>query len=70
MKRILRQYALLADEQFGQIAKLCLKYDNNEEITENDAKREVLEFFNTHVRKEIDQLKKDRNRKRGAKNEG
>lgn len=72
MENIIRKYSYLSDEQLGQIAKLSLKYIDGEEITENDATKEMRQCFNMFVRKDLDKLLRDRDRmrkKRGVKNE-
>lgn len=72
METIIRKYSYLSDEQLGQIVKLSLKYIDNEEITDNDATKEMRQCFNMFVRKDLDKMLKDRSRmrqKRGVKNE-
>lgn len=72
METIIRKYRYLSDEQLGQIVKLSLKYIDNEEITDDDATKEMRQCFNMFVRKDLDKMLRDRSRmrqKRGVKNE-
>lgn len=62
METILRRFTFLSNEQFGTITKLCLKYSINEEITRNDATDEMLAFFYSYVKKDLDNMIKARKR--------
>lgn len=62
MKTILRQYTHLNNEELGAITRLCLKYDNEEEITEQDGTPQQLLYFNNNPKKQIDKLIKARKR--------
>lgn len=62
METILNRFTFLTDEQFGTITKLCLKYSAGTEITRDDATGEMLAFFHTYVKKDLERMIKARNR--------
>lgn len=64
METVLNRFTFLTDEQFGIIAKLCLKYSKEEEITRDDAPTEMLAFFYNYVKKDLDRMIKARKRQR------
>ena len=70
METILNRFTFLTDEQFGTITKLCLKYSAGKEINRDDAKSEMLAFFHTYVKKDLDRMIKARNRMKKGRKEG
>lgn len=71
MEAILRQYIFLNDEQYGQLVKMALKHSAGIEITQEDGTEEMRLFYDSCVRKEVEQIIKERERarKRRIKNE-
>ena len=65
MEALLRKYKHLSDGDYGQIIKMILKYLDGETIGENYGDIKNILFFDRYVKKDLDKLIKDRNRKRG-----
>ena len=68
MNKVIKKYSYLKDEQYGQIVKMINRYESGEEISESFGNIENIIFFDRYVKKDVDKVLKERNRKRRQKN--
>ncbi len=67
MEKLMRQFKHLSDAQYGQILKMAIRYLDGETINESYGDIDNIIYFDRYVRKELDKIINERNRKRGKK---
>ena len=64
LMKIFKNYTFLSNEEFGALFKMSIQYLENNSINENEFKKEYVMFFYIHLKKELDFMIKERNRKK------
>lgn len=64
LMKIFKNYTFLSNEEFGSLFKMAIQYIDNNSINENEFKKEYVMFFYVHLKRELDFMIKERNRKK------
>lgn len=63
MDKLYRKYRNLSDSEYGALIKMIQDYEDTGKAETNNKQVKIL--FYSYVKKELDQILKERNRKRG-----
>lgn len=62
MKKILQKYMFLNNDQYGQIHKMAYRFEDGEEIDNNDTTLDNQMFFKTYIQPDIEHMLNERQR--------
>lgn len=62
IKKILKKYIFLSNEQFGQISKMAYRFEDGEEIDKNDTTIENQMFFKIYIQPDVEHMLNERKR--------